>query len=99
MTSMTKAWPAVLAAAALAVALPACGDDETERKLDDAAGDVQREAKQAGRDVEDAGRDVGDKAKDVGKDIDKETGLDEDIEREGKELGNDAKREAEQAVD
>jgi hypothetical protein len=56
MRSITKAWPAVLTAAALAVALPACGDEETERRLDDAAGDVKREAKQAGRDVEDATR-------------------------------------------
>jgi hypothetical protein len=99
MRSMTKAGPALLAAAVLAVALPACGDEETEQRLDDAAGDVQREAKQAGRDIEDAGRDVGDKAKDAAKDADKETGLDEDAVREGEELGNDAKREANKAVD
>jgi hypothetical protein len=99
MRSMTKAWPAVLAAAAFAVALPACGDDETEQMLDDAAGDVQREAKQAGRDVEDAGTNVGDKAKDAARDVDKQTGLDEDAVREGKELGSDAEREANEAAD
>jgi hypothetical protein len=46
MRSIRKTWPAVVVAAAIAVALPACGDD-AEQKLNDAADDVQREADKA----------------------------------------------------
>ena len=82
MRSIQKTWPAILVAAALAVAVPACGDDDAEQELNDAADTVEREGKEAGKDIERETRnerkDIGDKAEDVGK---------------------DAKREGEQAVD
>jgi hypothetical protein len=68
MDLIRRTWPAALAAAALAVALPACGDDETERDVNDAVEDVQREGKEAGKDIEREGKQAGKKIEREAKD-------------------------------
>jgi hypothetical protein len=66
-----KTWPAALTAVALVVALPACGDEETERNVKDAVDQIEREGKKAGKDIEregkEAGRDIEREANDATK--------------------------------
>lgn len=81
---------AVLAAAAFAVALPACGDDDDqgvgeqiEREAGEARDDVEREAGEAAEDVEREGRELGD-------DVEREAEEGRDrLEQEGRELEDD----------
>lgn len=59
MQPIHKLWPAALVAAALAVAMPACGDDnDAEQDVRDAVTELETEAEDLGEDIETESEDL-----------------------------------------